>query len=83
MAVVTDNGSVEVVLKHPLESLDKLVMRRVKVRDTLAAQRAKGNDAEKEIYLFANLCEVTTEQIEALDMADYQQLQEAYTGFLA
>lgn len=89
MAVVTQeedtqaNDSVEITLKYPLKSADKLTMRRVKVRDSLAAQKIKGSDAEQEIFLFANLCEVTTKQIEALDMADYKQLQETYSGFLS
>ena len=75
--------SVEITLKYPLKSVSTLTMRRVKVRDSLAAQKIKGSDAEQEIFLFANLCEVTTKQIEALDMADYKQLQEAYSGFLS
>jgi hypothetical protein len=75
--------SVEITLKYPLKSADKLTMRRVKVRDSLAAQKIKGSDAEQEIFLFANLCEVTTRQIEALDMQDYKQLQETYSGFLS
>lgn len=49
----------------------------------LAADKAKGSDAEKEIAMFANLCEELPETIESLDMADYQQLQETYRGFLS
>lgn len=74
---------VEIILHYPLDTLKTLFMRRVKVRDTLAAQRVKGNDAEKEIFLLANLCEVTSEQIESLDMADYTRLQEVYSSFLS
>ena len=69
-------------LKYPIGSLTELSMRRVKVRDQLAANRSKGNESEKEIFLFASLCEVTTEQIETMDMADYMQIQEVYSGFL-
>jgi hypothetical protein len=76
------NDSVDIILKYPLKSANKLTMRRVKVRDSLAARKLKGNEADQEIFLFANLCEVSTKQIEALDMADYKQLQEAYSGFL-
>lgn len=60
-----------------------LTMRRPKVRDMLTAERAGGNDAEREIRTFANLCEVSPEVIEELDLADYQQLQQAYRGFLS
>lgn len=76
-------GSVDIALKYPLKSASTLTMRRVKVRDSLAARKVKGGDAEQEIALFANLCEVTPAQIEALDMVDYKQLQDAYSGFLS
>lgn len=71
-------------LKHPEQGgITELVMRRPKVRDMLASEKAKGGDADKEITLFANLCEAVPATIEALDMADYQQLQQAYKGFLS
>lgn len=71
-------------LKYPLEDgTNRLNMRRPKVRDMLAADKAKGSDAEKEIAMFANLCEVAPGDIEALDMADYKELQTAYSGFLS
>ena len=60
-----------------------LTLRRPKVRDMLAADKASGSDAEKEVRVFANLCEVAPAVIEALDMADYQALQERYAGFLS
>lgn len=73
-----------IVLKFPLENgLKELNLRRPKVRDMLASDKTKGSDAEKEIALFANLCEVTPDEIGALDMADYQALQQAYQVFLS
>jgi hypothetical protein len=78
--VATD--SVDITLKYPLKSAAVLTMRRVKVRDSLAARKMKGDEADQEIFLFANLCEVSPKQIEALDMADYKQLQDTYSGFL-
>lgn len=77
--------SVETItLKFPAENgLTKLSIRRPKVRDMLATEKSKGSDAEKEVLLFANLCEAAPSDIEGLDMADYQQLQDAYKNFLA
>jgi hypothetical protein len=73
-----------ITLKFPLENGTKgLTLRRPKVRDMLASEKAKGSDGEKEVVLFANLCEVTPEEIGALDMIDYKQLQEAYQNFLS
>lgn len=59
----------------------QLIMRRSKVRDRLLVDRLGGSDAEKEVRLFANLCEVAPEVIEDLDEADYEALQRAYLGF--
>ena len=59
-----------------------LTMRKPKVRDMLAVDNIPGQ-AKKEITLMANLCEVTTTDIEDLDMDDYEQLQETYQSFLS
>jgi len=79
--------SAEVKLAHPVEAegrtLDRLLMRRPRVRDMLAAEKRSGSDAEKEVAMFASLCEVAPSVIESLDLADYQALQEAYRGFLS
>ena len=53
------------------------------VRDMLAADKAPGAEAEKEVRMFAHLCEVVPGVIEALDLTDYMTLQEAYRGFLS
>jgi len=78
------SGEIVIELKYPLgNGFDKLRLRRPKVRDMLAADKAKGSDAEKEITMFANLCELAPIEIESLDMADYQALQKAYQDFLS
>ena len=74
-------------LAHPIEAdggtVSALQLRRPVVRDMLAADKAAGAEAEKEVRMFANLCEVTPGVIEALDLTDYMALQEAYRGFLS
>lgn len=71
-------------LKYPLETgLATISLRRPKVRDMLASDKTKGSDAEKEIALFANLSELSPDEISSLDMADYKQIQEAYKNFLS
>jgi hypothetical protein len=47
----------------------------------LSVEKSVDNDAEKEIQLFANLCELTPENLLDLDMADYSKLQKAYHDF--
>lgn len=74
-------------LKHPITlngiEVSQLNLRRPKVRDVRAADKAGSTDSEREIWLFANLCEATPEAIEELDMADYLQVQRAYQDFLS
>jgi len=75
-----------IILKYPVDvagqSYDKLSMRRSKIRDRLIVAKMKNiSDEEKEIRLFANLCEVEPKVIEELDEADYSNLQKLYLGF--
>lgn len=74
-------------LQHPVtvagEEIKRLTLRRPKVKDQLAADKGTGSNADKEVRLFANLCEVAPAVIEELDLADYRQVQEAYSGFLS
>lgn len=76
-----------VELKHPVSvagrDVGTLSMRRPKVKDQLVAEKSSGGNAEKEVRLFANLCEVEPAVIEELDLHDYRRLQEAYSGFLS
>lgn len=77
----------KITLTHPVTwngtKINHLSMRRPKVRDMIAADKAKGSDGIKEATMFANLCEVELEIIEELDLADYKKLQMAYTDFLS
>ena len=73
-------------LKYPVEAtgetLTSLTMRRSKIKDRLLVAKMKNvSDEEKEIRLFANLCEVEPKLIEELDEADYSNLQKVYLGF--
>ena len=73
-------------LNYPIESsgstITDLNMRRSKVKDRLIVSKMKSaSDEEKEIRLFANLCEVEPKIIEELDESDYANLQKAYMDF--
>lgn len=77
---------VNIELKYPLQlagvPVKVLRMRRPKVIDMLAIDTA-GPESQKEVRLFANLCEVPPEALQELDLADYRSLQKAYQGFLS
>jgi hypothetical protein len=77
-------SSVTIELKYQTEKgLSQIILRRPKVRDMLASDKKVGSDADKEIALFANLAELSPDEIASLDMADYKQLQDAYKDFLS
>lgn len=84
-----DDGKTAIVLSRPVtvdgEEVARLEMRRAKVRDSRDAQKqaAGKTAADVDIALFANLCEVSTEVIEELDISDYMRVQEAYGAFMA
>ena len=77
----------KIELTHPIDidgtKVSVLQLRRPKVRDMFSVEKSVDNDAEKEIQLFANLCELTPENLLDLDMADYSKLQKAYQDFLS
>lgn len=58
-----------------------LVMREPTVDDQLSATKSKGDDAEREITLFANLCEVSPAEIRKLSLRDYKRVQRAFVDF--
>ena len=80
-----NTGAATIELDYPIQihgtEVRSFQMRRPKVKDQVLAGKMGGTDEEKEIRLFANLCEVTPENIEDLDVCDYKQIVEAYKGF--
>ncbi|ODP33063.1 hypothetical protein A9762_20685 [Pandoraea sp. ISTKB] len=78
--------TISVPLTYPIDingvKVDVLTMRRPKVRDTRAAQQTSGgDDGEYEIHLFAALIGGAPSDLDALDMEDYDALQNAFRRF--
>ena len=75
----------KIKLEYPVKidetTYTELTMRRSKVKDRLAVSVMKTTDEEKEISLFANLCEVSPTVIKELDETDYTKVQKVYMGF--
>ena len=80
-------SKVKIELTHSIEidgaKVGVIQLRRPKVRDMLSVEKCVDNDAEKEIQLFANLSELSPDNLLELDMADYAKLQKAYQDFLS
>ena len=80
-------GHCDVTLSRALElksgiSVETLRVREPTVDDQIRFQERTGSEAQKEVGTFADLCEVSTDDIRSLRLKDYQRLQEAYAGFL-
>ncbi|WP_336814912.1 phage tail assembly protein [Bosea sp. MMO-172] len=77
--------SVSVTLRFPV-SVDAvthttLTMRRPKMKDSLAATKAPGTPFERDIFLFARLCDVAPNVIEELDELDAGELADQLEAF--
>lgn len=53
----------------------QIAMREPTVEDQLAV--AKGSDAEREIALVANLCDLTPSEVKSLSLRNYRRVQAA------
>lgn len=79
---------VDIPLNFPItvdgKEIKQLTMRRAKVRDRLAVDQNDSLDGpSKEIAMIANLCEVKPDDLHAIDMTDYKEVQKALTDFLS
>lgn len=82
------NGQAHIELSRALKTADRgevtaLAMREPTVADQLAGQESKDSDARAELNLFANLCELTPDDMKRLPLRDYFRVQAAYSGFLS
>lgn len=79
-------GYVDIALSRPVEmgavQVSSLRMREPTVNDNLAMDAMSGTDAQKEIGVFANLCEVAPADIQKLTLRDYRKLQKAFAAFI-
>lgn len=78
-------GFNDVTLSRPASisgaQVSSIRMREPTVDDQVNYQDTAGNDAAREVTMFANLCEVAPEDIRRLPLRDYLRLQASYTLF--
>ncbi|HKY46155.1 MAG TPA: phage tail assembly protein [Pyrinomonadaceae bacterium] len=79
------DGYVDITLAKPATiagaKVSSIRMREPTVSDLEAGQKNAGNDAAREITIFANLCEVSPEDLRGLVLRNYARLQAAYQLF--
>lgn len=77
---------VTIPLTYPVESegakYAEIQMRRPKVRDKIASQKASTNAAEQEIAMLVDLCELPEEVFYEMDLGDYGKLQSQLLLFM-
>jgi hypothetical protein len=85
-ATTNTDGTVDIPLSKPITidgtKVTTLRMREPLVRDQLAVQ-GEGTDAEVELALIANLCNVDKSAFHALPLGDYIRVRTAFLGFIA
>lgn len=72
-----------ITLSRAYDGINQIQMREPTVQDLLSAElQSKGkSDAEQEIKMFANLCEIAPDFIKKLGLKDYKRIQESYRLF--
>ena len=64
-------------------SVHEISLREPKVRDLIAISKKNLSDLERDVFLLANLSEISTEAIENLEIADYLKIQNWLKDFLS
>jgi len=59
-----------------------LRMREPTVKDQRAAFKQSDNENDRELAMFANLCEISPGELERLPLRDFAVLQDAFLGFI-
>lgn len=77
---------VDIELTKPAEIAGARVkilrMREPTVADQLVFEAMKGSDLERDYRYFANLCEVSPDDLKRLPLRDYKRVQKAFLDFL-
>lgn len=77
----------DITLSRPLDVAGSKVsvvrMREPLVRDQTVMSKMDGDNSEKEITLFANLCGLVPADLDDMPVRDYSRLQTAYLAFIA
>lgn len=60
-----------------------LILRRPKVRDRVAAQKAAVNEADQTLHLVASLSEVPVEDLMEMDGSDFNRVEAQVAAFLS
>lgn len=82
----TKAQSVTVELSAPIPlngvSVNRLHLRRPKLKDIRAARMTGKDEEERELRLFAILADCAPSDLEELDFADYRKLQDTFQGMV-
>lgn len=65
-----------------LSTGSKIEMREPKVRDMMIVDN-ESSAAKKELALMANLCNLSSDEIQDMNLKDYAELQGALKGFMS
>jgi hypothetical protein len=68
-------------LQYPLDGVEEVELRRPKVRDLRKMDKVKG-DLAKSVALIADLTELSPDQVEELDAADFTAISDIVAGWV-
>jgi hypothetical protein len=80
------SANVDIELARPIKidgaDVTALRMREPTVNDQLVMDAKGGSDAQKELAMMANLCQVKPDDLKQLTLRDYKKVQKVFLGFL-
>lgn len=80
-----DTAKIELAIPLKVSGVEvkHLIVRRPKVRDRVAAQKAASNEADQTLYLVSSLTEVTIDDLMEMDGSDFQRIENQVAAFLS
>lgn len=81
-----NEGNIVITLNAGIEidgvKTKTLTMRAPKVKDQRAADKLAGDNSDRELFVFGNLCGIAPSDFDEMDLDDYVRVQVAYSNFI-
>lgn len=80
------DGQIVITLEKGFEidgvKTKSITMREPKVKDQRAVEKYKGDESDRELFMFGNLCGIAPTDFDEMTLDDYVRVQTAYQNFI-
>jgi hypothetical protein len=80
-----DTAKIELAVPMKISGVEvkHVILRRPKVRDRVAAQKAASHEADQTLHLVASLTEIPIEDLMEMDGSDFNRIENQVAAFLS